>query len=82
MVRRYLILGGTILTLAACQNGSSPLGNGGLFSGSSSNTSGYGGTTAQETQQGCASGQQADVLHQNRPGGSDYSMLRCHTKGY
>lgn len=80
MVRRYLILGGTILALAACQNGSGPLGNGGLFSGSSNNTSGYGSSTT--AQEGCASGQQADVLHQNRPGGSDYSMVRCHTKGY
>ena len=76
MVRRYLILGGTILALAACQNGS----NGGLFGGRSANTSGYGGSTT--AQEGCASGQQADVLHQNRPGGSDYSALRCHTKGY
>ena len=75
MVRRYLILGGTILALAACQNGS----NGGLF-GRSANTSGYGSSTT--AQEGCASGQQADVLHQNRPGGSDYSALRCHTKGY
>jgi hypothetical protein len=31
---------------------------------------------------GCAGDEPADALHQNRPGGSDHSTLRCHTKGY
>jgi hypothetical protein len=35
-----------------------------------------------ETGEGCAGGERADVLHQNRPGGSDYSALRCRTRGY
>ncbi len=80
MIRRFLILGGGLLALAACQNSGGPFGNGGAFSGASTNSSGYANSTT--PQEGCASGQQADVLHQNRPGGSDYSMLRCHIKGY
>ncbi len=78
MVRRCMVLGGVLLALAACQN-SGPYGRGGPFSGST-NSSGYAYSTT--PQQGCASGQQADLLHQNRPGGSDYSALRCHTEGY
>lgn len=31
---------------------------------------------------GCGSGQPADFLHQNRPGGSDYDPLRCSQQGY
>ncbi len=72
MVRRCMILGGVLLALAACQNGSGPFG--------STSSSGYAYSTT--PQQGCASGQRADVLHQNRPGGSDYSALRCHAEGY
>jgi hypothetical protein len=32
--------------------------------------------------QGCASGQAADLLHQNRPGGSDFNAMRCSAEGY
>ncbi len=43
----------------------------------------YGANTPQDrAAQGCASGQSADLLHQNRPGGSDYSAMRCGTQGY
>jgi hypothetical protein len=45
-----------------------------MFGGSS-----YQGASSAE---GCGSGERADVLHQNRPGGSDYSAIRCGVKGY
>jgi hypothetical protein len=61
-----------LLALAACNDG-----RGGSIFGSETPSSGA--TTSSE---GCASGQRADVLHQNRPGGSDYSTIRCHTQGY
>lgn len=31
---------------------------------------------------GCGSGEPATFLHQNRPGGSDYSAVRCSEEGY
>ncbi|MGH7087774.1 MAG: hypothetical protein ACREFQ_02635 [Stellaceae bacterium] len=39
-------------------------------------------TPRERAEQGCASGQTADMLHQNRPGGSDYSRARCGAAGY
>lgn len=39
-------------------------------------------TPRERAEQGCASGEQADMLHQNRPGGTDYSPARCRMQGY
>jgi hypothetical protein len=39
-------------------------------------------TTRQRAVEGCASGQTADFLHQNRPGGSDFNPARCRNEGY
>jgi hypothetical protein len=39
-------------------------------------------TAAARAARGCASGQPADFLHQNRPGGSDYDARRCSGIGY
>ncbi len=78
MVHRFLLLGGVLMGLAACHN------NPYAMSGSSyapepvyDNPA-----AARDAEQGCASGQQADLIHQNRPGGSDYNPLRCRTQGY
>jgi hypothetical protein len=70
---KVLLVASAVLMLAACQQGQSG-GLGSMFSGSSTQ-----GTSASD---GCGSGQRADVLHQNRPGGSDYSAVRCGLKGY
>jgi hypothetical protein len=32
--------------------------------------------------EGCGSGAPADVLHQNRPGGTDFNPARCRELGY
>jgi len=36
----------------------------------------------QNAASGCASGQAADLLHQNRAGGRDYDEARCKSQGY
>jgi hypothetical protein len=36
----------------------------------------------QNAESGCASGQAADLLHQNRAGGRDYDVARCKSQGY
>lgn len=94
MISRVLIVTAGLLALAACERPYDPVtgranpgyGNssynnqsynptyGERRSGSSVAPEGYG--------EGCAGGQEATPLHQNRPGGSDYSTFRCHTKGY
>lgn len=89
MFSRVLIVATTLVALAACERPYDPYtgranpGYGrssyanpsyGEGSGSSVAPGGYG--------EGCAGGQEATPLHQNRPGGSDYSTFRCHTKGY
>jgi hypothetical protein len=78
-MNRVLAIVGITLALAACQQGRSNGGLSSLFDGSPASAGNSAGAGAA---QGCASGQQADVLHQNRPGGSDYSALRCGTRGY
>jgi hypothetical protein len=70
---KILAIATLALMLAACQQGQSG-GLGSMFGGSS-----YQGASSAE---GCGSGERADVLHQNRPGGSDYSAIRCGVKGY
>jgi len=82
MVSRVLIVTAGLLALAACQRPYDP------YTGRSnyhnpSYGSGYGSSAAPGGYgEGCAGGQEATLLHQNRPGGSDYSTIRCHTKGY
>jgi hypothetical protein len=62
-------IAGVALLLAACTEG--PNGPGVYASPSA----------AASAQEDCGSGQQADLLHQNRRGGSDYSFTRCHLQG-
>ncbi len=78
MVHRFLLIGGVLMGLAACHH------NPYEMSGSSyAPEPAYDNPAAASTaEQGCASGQQADLIHQNRPGGSDYNALRCRTQGY
>lgn len=72
---RFLVLGGVLVALAACESGP--------FSGSSTEPAAYGSPAAAESAyEGCASGERADLLHQNRPGGSDYNSVRCRSEGY
>jgi hypothetical protein len=90
MVSRVLIMTAAVVALAACQRPYDPYtgrANTGYANPSYGDSSGYGygygnSAPAREVGDGCAGGQQADPLHQNRPGGSDYSAWRCHTKGY
>jgi hypothetical protein len=78
-MNRLLVVAGMTLALAACQQGSS---NGGLSSLFNSSPASAGNSAGASAAEGCRSGQQADFLHQNRPGGSDYSALRCGVRGY
>lgn len=88
MVSRVLIVAAAVAALAACQRPYDPYtgrANTGYANPSygSGYDPGYGNSAAPEgAGEGCAGGQSASVLHQNRPGGSDYSTIRCHTKGY
>jgi hypothetical protein len=78
MLSRGLMIGAAVLALAGCE--SRPYDP---YTGARNDGYGYGSSAApQGTGDGCAGGQQADPLHQNRPGGSDYSRLRCRTRGY
>jgi hypothetical protein len=82
MLSKVLIVAVALTALAACQRPYDPY-TGGANPGYSNSSYGYGSSTApQGYGEGCAGGQQATLLHQNRPGGSDYSTWRCHTKGY
>jgi hypothetical protein len=75
MAWRLLILG-TLVTLAACADRP-------VFSGASTAQPAFGSPAAAESAvEGCASGADATLLHQNRPGGSDYDSRRCHSQGY
>jgi hypothetical protein len=84
MVSRLLIVTATLLALAACQRPYDPYtGRANTGYGNPTYGSAYGyGNSAAPVGEGCAGGQPADPLHQNRPGGSDYSTWRCHTRGY
>ena len=91
MMSRVLMITAAVVALAACQRPYDPYsgaanpgyGNPSYGSGYSNPSYGSGyGSSASEVGNGCAGGQPADPLHQNRPGGSDYSTWRCHTKGY
>jgi hypothetical protein len=84
MVSRLVIIGATVMALTACA--SKP-----YDARTGTNTgAGYGNSVAPPeaplgasgANDGCAGDEPADALHQNRPGGSDHSTLRCHTKGY
>jgi hypothetical protein len=92
MVSRVLIVTAGLLALAACERPYDPVtgrpnpgyGNSG-YNNPSYASPNYGtgyGSSAAPRGEGCAGGEEATPLHQNRPGGSDYSTLRCHTKGY
>jgi hypothetical protein len=93
MISRVLIVTAGLLALAACERPYDPVtgrANPGYGNSSYANPSyanpnygaGYGNSAAPGGYgEGCAGGQPADPLHQNRPGGSDYSTWRCHTKG-
>ena len=92
MISRVLIVTAAVAALAACERPYDPYtgrANPGYGNSSYANPSyaspnygsGYGNSAAPGGE-GCAGGQSADPLHQNRPGGSDYSTWRCHTKGY
>ena len=39
-------------------------------------------TAPERAVQGCASGEPAGFLHQNRPGGTDFDATRCSADGY
>jgi hypothetical protein len=94
MISRVLIVTAGLLTLAACERPYDPVtgrANPGYGNSSYNNPSyanpnygsGYGNSAAPGGYgEGCAGGQEATPLHQNRPGGSDHSTIRCHTKGY
>jgi hypothetical protein len=94
MISRVLIVTAAVAALAACERPYDPYtgranpgyGNSSYNNPSYSNPSygsGYGNSAAPGGYgEGCAGGQEATPLHQNRPGGSDYSTWRCHTKGY
>jgi hypothetical protein len=93
MISRVLMVTAAVVALAACQRpydpytGRANTGYSNPSYGSGYGNPGYGagyGSSAApaDAGNGCAGGQQADPLHQNRPGGSDYSAWRCHTKGY
>lgn len=71
---RTVTLAAAASILAAC-NGTA--GNGGVPSLFGSQPQ----TPAERAIQGCASGKTADFLHQDRPGGSDYSATRCSSEG-
>lgn len=75
---RLLVILGAALAPAACQE--API----ETSGSSDHPAPAFASpqVEEEAAQGCGSGQPADFLHQNRPGGSDYNPLRCRQKGY
>jgi hypothetical protein len=75
LVRKLFLIVGATMMLAACQQGQTGGGLGSLFGGSST-------ASGNSSAEGCGSGQSADFLHQNRPGGSDYSAVRCGFKGY
>ena len=94
MISRVLMVTAAVAALAACERPYDPVtgrANPGYGNSSYANPSyaspnygsGYGSSAAPGGYgEGCAGGQEATPLHQNRPGGSDYSTLRCHTKGY
>jgi hypothetical protein len=56
--------------------------NGSALINSDNTPPSYGATPREQALQGCASGQGADFLHANRPGGTDYNPARCHYEGY
>ena len=68
MLSRFLLIGAALTALAACDH---------LFYDSDvgPSHSRYG-TAAADADEGCAGGS-ADLLHQSRPGGGNYSSLRC-----
>ena len=69
---------GALLLLAACHR--TPA----IASGSSGERQPH--FTSPQAEQnaasGCASGQAADLLHQNRAGGRDFDPARCKSQGY
>lgn len=85
-VKKIVIAAAMLLTLAACQNRTDraePATTGSGSSILSNQPPSYGANTPTERRlEGCASGQSADILHQNRPGGSDYNAARCRVQGY
>ena len=84
-MNKIVIAVAMLLALAACQSRTDRA-EPGADSGSSilsNQPPSYGANTPTERRlEGCASGQSADILHQNRPGGSDYSAARCRAQGY
>ena len=74
----------SFLALAACDGMIGDAAPGGNASDWLSNEPpSYGAATPeQRALAGCASGRTADLLHQNRPGGSDFSATRCSADGY
>ena len=77
MLRSFLIPCAATLALAACESRAPYYGT------STAPPPAYRSPgAAQNAYQGCASGQAADLLHQNRPGGSDYDPSRCREEGY
>lgn len=85
-MKKVVIAAAMMLALAACQNRTDRAEPATAGSGSSllsNQPPSYGAATPTERAlQGCAGGQRADVLHQNRAGGSDYDAARCRTEGY
>jgi hypothetical protein len=85
-MHRLAITAAMLLALAACQDRTTTAPPATTSSGSSilsNEPPSYGAVTPRERAlQGCAGGQTADILHQNRPGGSDYDPARCRTQGY
>ena len=85
-MNKIVIAVAMLLALAACQSRTDraePVAAGSGSSILSNQPPNYGATTPTERAlEGCGSGQSADILHQNRPGGSDYSAARCRGQGY
>ena len=77
MTPRFLAIG-ALLLLAACHR--TPA----IASGSSGLREPHFASpqAEQNAAQGCASGEAANLLHQNRAGGRDYDAARCRTQGY
>jgi len=68
MLCRWLLIGAAVTALAACANV--------FYDPDIGPSHSRYGSAAADADEGCAGGS-ADLLHQNRRGGSDYSTLRC-----
>jgi hypothetical protein len=68
MLSRLLLISTAMTAIAACANV--------FYDPDTGPSHNHYGTAAADADEGCAGGG-ADLLHQNRRGGGDYSTLRC-----